>query len=121
MDVVDVDVPVVEVEVDVSVVEVEVDVSVVEVEVVVVVDCVDVVGASVEVVGVSVVPGADPHPTRFALTIISSNNPAIVVAAPPKLSTPKPIQSRDCGKLRPAGTFEPIPLGCSQVTALPST
>jgi len=114
VDVVDVDVPVVEVEVDVSVVEVDV-------EVVVVVDCVDVVGASVEVVGVSVVPGADPHPTRFALTIMSSNNPAIVVAAPPKLSTPKPIQSRDCGKLRPTGTFEPIPLGCSQVTALPST
>jgi len=110
VDVVDVDVPVVEVEVDVSVVEVDVEVVVV-----------DVVGASVEVVGVSVVPGADPHPTRFALTIMSSNNPAIVVAAPPKLSTPKPIQSRDCGKLRPTGTFEPIPLGCSQVTALPST
>jgi len=110
VDVVDVDVPVVEVEVDVSVVEVDVKVVVV-----------DVVGASVEVVGVSVVPGADPHPARFALTIMSSNNPAIVVAAPPKLSTPKPIQSRDCGKLRPTGTFEPIPLGCSQVTALPST
>jgi len=110
VDVVDVDVPVVEVEVDVSVVEVDVKVVVV-----------DVVGASVEVVGVSVVPGADPQPTRFALTIMSSNNPAIVVAAPPKLSTPKPIQSRDCGKLRPTGTFEPIPLGCSHVTAFPST
>jgi len=104
-------------------VDVEVVVPVVEVDVkVVVVDCVvDVVGASVEVVGASVDPGADPHPTRFVLTTMSSKNPAMVVAAPPKLSTPKPIQSRDCGKLRPAGTFEPIPLGWSQVTAFPST
>jgi len=103
------------------VVDVEVDVPVVEVDVEVVVDGVVDVGASVEVVGASVVPGADPHPTRFVLTTMSSNNPAMVVAAPPKLSTPKPIQSRDCGKLRPAGTFEPIPLGWSQVTAFPST
>jgi len=70
-----------------------------------------VVESVVDVVGLSVVSGAVPHPTRTPLTTMSSNNPPVVVAAPPKLSTPKPIQSRDCGKLRPAGTFEPIPLG----------
>lgn len=95
-----------------------VDVSVV---VPVVVDVGVVVDAIVDVLGVSVDSGADPHPTRSALTTILSNRPPMVVAAPPKLSTPKPTQSRDCGKLRPVGTPEPMPLGWSQVTAFPST
>jgi len=66
-------------------------------------------------------PGGDPHPTRVAATMMSSKFPPIVVAAPPKLSTPKPIQSRVWGKARPAGTLEPIPLGESHVTAFPET
>lgn len=78
------------------------------VELVDVAPVVDVVGGSVELVGFS---GAAPHPTRAALTMILSKRPPIVVAAPPKLSTPKPIQSRDCGKARPVGTFDPMPLG----------
>jgi len=52
--------------------------------------------------------GGEPHPTRVADTTMSSKLPPMVVAAPPKLSTPKPIQSRVCGKSRPAGTPEPI-------------
>jgi len=56
---------------------------------VVVVDVVDAV-----VVVVSTVPGADPQPTRVAETRMLSKLPPMVVAAPPKLSTPKPIQSR---------------------------
>jgi len=52
--------------------------------------------------------GGAPHPTRVADTTMSSKLPPMVVAAPPKLSTPKPIQSRVCGKSRPAGTPEPI-------------
>jgi len=43
---------------------------------------------------VSMVPGEDPHPTRVAETSMLSKLPPMVVAAPPKLSTPKPIQSR---------------------------
>jgi len=74
---------VVEADVDV-VVGVVVVVVLVEVDVVLVVD-----GA------VDVVPGGEPHPTRLALTMMSSNRPPIVVAAPPKLSTPNPIQSSD--------------------------
>lgn len=67
------------------------------------------------------VSGGDPQPTRFNATLMSSKFPPIVVAAPPKLSTPKPIQSRFCGKSLPAGTLEPIPFGESHVTALPET
>jgi len=99
-----------------DVVEVDVDVVVGEVVVVVLVE-VDVVDGVVDVV----VPGGEPHPTRFALTMMSSNRPPIVVAAPPKLSTPNPIQSRDCGKARPEGTPEPMPLGESQTTGVPDT
>jgi len=65
-------------------------VEVVERMVVVVVDVVD----AVVVVVVSTVPGAEPQPTRVAETRILSKLPPMVVAAPPKLSTPKPIQSR---------------------------
>jgi len=64
-------------------------VEVVERMVVVVVDVVDAV-----VVVVSTVPGAEPQPTRVAETRMLSKLPPMVVAAPPKLSTPKPIQSR---------------------------
>jgi len=106
--VVDVDV---DVEVDVSVVVVVVEADVDEV-VLGVVDC---------VVVVSVVSGGDPHPTRVPLTTMLSNRPPIVVAAPPKLSTPKPIQSSDCGKARPAGTPEPMPFGDSHCTGFPET
>merc|ERR1719184_625319 len=70
---------------------------------------------------VSMVPGGDPHPTRLALTTISSSLPSMDVPAPPKLSTPNPIQSSDCGSARPAGTPEPMPLGESQTTGLPPT
>merc|ERR1719499_1146208 len=62
------------------------------------------------------VSGGDPQPTRFNATLMSSKFPPIVVATPPKLSTPKPIQSRFCGKSLPAGTLEPIPFGESHVT-----
>lgn len=103
-----------------DVVEVDVDVVVGEVVVVVLVE-VDVVLVVVDGVVDVVVPGGEPHPTRFALTITSSNRPPIVVAAPPKLSTPNPIQSRDCGKARPEGTPEPMPLGESQTTGVPDT
>jgi len=99
-----------------DVVEVDVDVVVGEVVVVVLVE-VDVVDGVVDVV----VPGGEPHPTRFALTMMSSNRPPIVVAAPPKLSTPNPIQSRDCGRARPEGTPDPMPLGESQTTGVPDT
>jgi len=57
---------------------------------------------------VEMLTGGDPHPTRVADTTMSSKLPPMVVAAPPKLSTPKPIQSRVCGRSRPAGTPEPI-------------
>merc|ERR1719204_1319505 len=104
-----------------DVVEADVDVVVGEVVVVVLVE-VDVVLVVVDgVVVVVVVPGGEPHPTRFALTMMSSNRPPIVVAAPPKLSTPNPIQSRDCGNARPEGTPEPMPLGESQTTGVPDT
>lgn len=73
------------------------------------------------VVLVVIGPGGEPHPTRLAETRISSNSPPMVVAAPPKLSTPKPIQSRFSGRDRPVGTFDPIPEGESQVTAAPDT
>jgi hypothetical protein len=94
--------------VDVDVVEsvvVEGVVDTVEVVVVEVVDTIEVVVAC----EVDEVPtGGEPHPTRVAATTMSSKLPPMVVAAPPKLSTPKPIQSRDCGKSRPVGTPEPI-------------
>lgn len=41
-----------------------------------------------------VLTGEVPHPTRVADTTMLSKFPPMVVAAPPKLSTPKPIQSR---------------------------
>jgi hypothetical protein len=41
-----------------------------------------------------VLTGEVPHPIRVADTMILSKLPPMVVAAPPKLSTPKPIQSR---------------------------
>jgi len=66
----------------------DVVVEVVE-RIVVVVDVVDAV-----VVVVSTVPGAEPQPARVAETRMLSKLPPMVVAAPPKLSTPKPIQSR---------------------------
>jgi len=78
---------------------------------------VDVVGSVVELVDrivvvacevVEVPTGGEPHPTRVEDTTMSSTLPPMVVAAPPKLSTPKPIQSSVCGKSRPAGTLEPI-------------
>jgi len=84
--------------------------------VVVVVDVVDEL-----VVVVSTVPGEDPHPTRVAETSMLSKLPPMVVAAPPKLSTPNPIQSRVSGNGLPVGTLEPIPCGESQVTAFPET
>lgn len=93
----------------VVVVVAEVEVGVV---VVLVLDCV--------VVVVSVV-GGDPQPARLADTRMLSKSPLIVVAAPPKLSTPKPIQSRDWGRARPDGTPDPMPCGLSQVTAFPET
>jgi len=68
-----------------------VDVAAVDV-VVVEVAVVDVVVDSVVLVVMG--PGGEPHPTRVEETTISSNSPPMVVAAPPKLSTPKPIQSR---------------------------
>jgi len=74
----------------------------------------------VEVVVVSV-PGGDPHPTRVAETTMLSKVPPIVVAAPPKLSTPKPIQSRFEGNCLPEGTFEPMFCGESHVTGFPET
>jgi len=55
-----------------------------------------------------VLTGEVPHPTRVADTMMLSKLPPMVVAAPPKLSTPKPIQSRVWGKSRPEGTPEPI-------------
>jgi len=55
---------------------------------------VEVVDETVVVVVVSMVPGESPHPTRVAVTSMLSKFPPMVVAAPPKLSTPKPIQSR---------------------------
>jgi len=100
----------------VDVVERMVDVGVVVVDV----ETLVVVGAVVVVV-VSTVPGADPQPTRVAETRMLSNLPPMVVPAPPKLSTPKPIQSRLCGNCRPDGTLEPIFCGESQVTGLPAT
>lgn len=75
----------------------------------------------VVVVVVSTVPGGDPHPTRVAETTMLSKLPPIVVAAPPKLSTPKPIQSRFEGNCRPEGTLEPIFCGESHVTGVPET
>jgi len=92
------------------------------VEIAVLVEVVDddvVVDSSVVLVVVG--PGGEPHPTRLAETRISSNSPPMVVAAPPKLSTPKPIQSRFSGRDRPVGTFDPIPEGESQLTAAPDT
>jgi len=76
---------------DVVEADVDVVVGVVVVVVLVEVDVVLVVDGAVDVV----VPGGEPHPTRLALTMMSSNRPPIVVAAPPKLSTPNPIQSSD--------------------------
>jgi len=73
------------------------------------------------VVVVSTVPGEDPHPTRVAETSMLSKLPPMVVAAPPKLSTPNPIQSRVSGNGLPDGTLEPIPCGESQVTGFPDT
>merc|ERR1719499_2249111 len=84
--------------------------------VVVVVDGIAVVVVVDDAVVVVDVSGGDPQPTRFNATLMSSKFPPIVVAAPPKLSTPKPIQSRFCGKSLPAGTLEPIPFGESHVT-----
>merc|ERR1719499_2003512 len=84
--------------------------------IVVVVDGIVVVVVDDAVVVVVDVSGGDPQPTRFNATLMSSKFPPIVVAAPPKLSTPKPIQSRFCGKSLPAGTLEPIPFGESHVT-----
>jgi hypothetical protein len=82
-------------------------------------------GKVVEVVEVDVVlvesTGGDPHPTRVAETTMLSKLPPIVVAAPPKLSTPKPIQSRLGGNCLPEGTFEPIFCGESHVTGFPET
>merc|ERR1719403_31234 len=82
-------------------------------------------GKVFEVVKVDVVlvesTGGDPHPTRVAETTMLSKLPPIVVAAPPKLSTPKPIQSRFEGNCLPEGTFEPIFCGESHVTGLPET
>merc|ERR1719447_931768 len=75
---------------------------------------VDVVDELVDVVVVSTVPGEDPHPTRVAETSMLSKLPPMVVAAPPKLSTPNPIQSRVSGNGLPDGTLEPIPCGESQ-------
>jgi len=82
-------------------------------------------GKVVEVVEVDVVlvesTGGDPHPTRVAETTMLSKLPPMVVAAPPKLSTPKPIQSRFAGNCLPEGTFEPIFCGESHVTGFPET
>jgi len=93
--------------------------------VVVVVGTVVVEGKVVEVVDVDVVlvesTGGDPHPTRVAETTMLSKLPPIVVAAPPKLSTPNPIQSRFPGNCLPEGTFEPIFCGESHVTGFPET
>merc|ERR1712012_542670 len=75
----------------------------------------------VVVLVVSTVPGGEPHPTRVAETTMLSKLPEIVVAAPPKLSTPKPIQSRFEGNCLPEGTFEPIFCGESHVTGFPET
>lgn len=41
-----------------------------------------------------VLTGEVTHPIRVADTMMLSKLPPMVVAAPPKLSTPKPIQSR---------------------------
>jgi len=80
-------------------------------------------GKVVEVVEVVLVEstGGDPHPTRVAETTMLSKLPPIVVAAPPKLSTPKPIQSSCDGNCLPEGTFEPIFCGESHVTGFPET
>jgi len=75
----------------------------------------------VVVLVVSTVSGGEPHPTRVADTTMLSKLPEIVVAAPPKLSTPKPIQSRFEGNCLPEGTFEPIFCGESHVTGFPET
>jgi hypothetical protein len=76
-----------------------VDVDVVVVSVVEGVVVVSVVDVDVVVVDVAcevdeVLTGEVPHPTRVADTKMLSKFPPMVVAAPPKLSTPKPIQSR---------------------------